>query len=1042
MDCVTKYKMYVDRAKELGMEAIAFTEHGNMFEWIHKKEYIERAGLKYIHGVEAYITLSLVEKVRDNFHVILLAKNYDGVKELNYIMSDKHANNRDDGHFYYAPRITYEELKSLSDNIIITTSCLGGILNSGNLELEKDFIGFLSKNKDRCFLEIQHHQVEDQIEYNKKLLGISEKTGIRLVAGTDTHSLNEDYAEGRIILQRAKNIFFENEEGWDLTFKTYEELVSAYEKQNSIPESHYLQAIENTNLIADMVEDFDLDRSHKYPKLYENSEQVFKDKIYEGIKSREAELTEEVKSRVQHELDTIRDNGAIDYLLLEEDYKSWCRKNDIPYGFGRGSVSGSYIAYLLKITEMDSIEHNLIFERFMNKERVSLCDVDTDLPPSKRDLVKDYIYSKDGLYCADIITFNTIALKGAIRDVGRALDMPLDEVDMISKSVDRDEAKLRDKYPKLFKFVDLLNGVIVSVGTHPAGLVVSPFPIEGIMGTCTLSTTNYPVTQINMKEIDGLNFVKLDLLGLDNVEIIDETCKLAGIENITPSSIDDSDVAVWNSIRDSALGVFQWESSSAWSYYRRLFSDATIEKIKVNNPNFNYMDLFSMGNGAIRPAGESYREALANGEFQDNGHEALNELLSPTMGFLVFQEQIIEFLNKFCGFSMGEADMVRRGFSKKSGTEQYVPKIKEGFVDTMSKNYGTCKEEAEEIIINFIQVIEDASDYLFSINHSQSYSYIGYTCAWLRHYYPLEFLTSLLNVSEDNQDKTTKAFDYISQFTDIKVSPIKFRGSKGEYTMNKGENTIYKGISSIKYLSENLADELYELRANKYDTFLDLLIDIKKETSCNSRQLDILIKLDFFSEFGGAKKLLKIAEMQEFIDKNRMSIAKIDETPFSEEQFNRYSGRKAPKTYMEIDFISMIRETINDIPNEGLTILEKAEAEKENLGYVDLSLGLDGKKCYVSNVDTKFTPRVDLISLGEGKPITAKIRKEYFAQLNLEEGDLIYVHRVERRQAWKKVGEKKNGKPDFAKIEGKFDLYINSCEKLSEKQLYEDMEIN
>lgn len=1038
MDSVAKYKSYVEKARESGMTAIAFSEHGNIFEYLHKKEYIEKNGLKYIHAVEAYVTKDLNEKVKDNFHTILIAKNFKGFKELNYLMSDKVANNREDGHFYYVPRITYDELKSTSDNIIITSACLGGILNSEDNDLELDFIEFMTKNKHRCFLEVQHHLVEDQIKQNQKLLKISKSTGIPLIAGTDTHSLNEEYAEGRVILQRAKNTYFDNEEGWDLTFKTYEELLSAYKVQNSIPSEFYLQAIQNTNVLADMIEPFTLDRSNKYPKLYDNSEMVFKNKIYEGIKDRNILLDDVKKQRIQHELNTMRNNGSIDYLLLEEDYKLWCRMNNIPYGYSRGSVSGSYIAYLLKITEMDSIKHKLIFERFMNPDRVSLCDIDTDLPPSKRDLVKDYIYQKEGLYCADIITFNTIALKGAIRDVGRALGIPLEEVDVISKNIEYKEKELREKYPKLFKYVDLLNGVIVSVGTHPAGVVVSPFPLEDIIGTCTLSTTKYPVTQLNMKEIDGLNFVKLDLLGLDNVEIIDETCKLANINPPTPDTIDTDDENVWNSIKDSALGVFQWESSMAWSYYRELFSDKTIQKIREYNPNFSYIDLFSMGNGAIRPAGESYRDVLARGEYKDNGHEVLNDFLKPTLGYLVFQEQIIEFLNKFCGFSMGEADTVRRGFSKKSGTNQFVPKIKQGFINTMKSNYGVCQEESEKLIIGFIKVIEDASDYLFSLNHSQSYSYIGYTCAWLRYYYPLEFLTALLNVSKNNQEKTTNAFDYINQFANIQVKPIKFRYSKSEYTLDKATNTIYKGIASIKYLSSQLGEELYQLKDNSYPTFLELLKDIKEKTSCNTRQLEILIRLDFFKEFGEENQLLKIVELYDWTKRKQIPRKDIEKTPFTEGQFEKYSASQTEKTFKEIDFIPMIKENIKDIVPKKTSIKEKAKYQLEYLGYLDLALGVDGKNCYILDMDTKYTPRITVVSLNNNKTLSFKIKKEYFALLKLKKGDIIYIHKANKSPRWRKAGEHKNGKPKFEIIPNEFEWEITNCERILEEDIYLD----
>lgn len=265
VDSVTKYTEYVDYAASLGMNAMAFSEHGCIFEWVHKKQAIETAGMKYIHAVEAYLTEDndTEDKHRDNYHCVLIAKNYDGVKELNKMVSKSF--NRDDYHFYYMPRITFEELFATSDNIIVTTACLGGVLNKGDNDTKKRFMKFLIANKGRCYLEIQHHNCADQITYNKVLYAISMRTGIPLIAGTDTHCLNDEHIEGRKILQKAKNVFFSDEDDWDLTFKTYDELVAAYKTQNSLPENVYMQAIDNTNVMADSIEEFELDYSRSIP---------------------------------------------------------------------------------------------------------------------------------------------------------------------------------------------------------------------------------------------------------------------------------------------------------------------------------------------------------------------------------------------------------------------------------------------------------------------------------------------------------------------------------------------------------------------------------------------------------------------------------------------------------------------------------------------------------------------------------------------------------------------------------------------------------
>lgn len=924
IDSITNFRDYIARAKELGMSAICFTEHGNIFEWIHKKEEVEKAGMKYIHGIEAYITESLEDKKRDNYHCVLIAKNYDGVLELNQLVSDSY--NRNDGHFYYMPRILYDDLEKTSDNIIISTACLGGILHKGNDDIRNRFICFLQRNRHRCFLEIQHHIDDGQKEYNKYLKVLSDEIGVPLITGTDTHALNTEHLEGRSILQKSKGVFFADEESWDLTFKSYEELVTAYEKQGSLPVEVVKEAINNTNVLANMIEEFNIDRTYKYPHLWENPMKTFQNKIMQGIKKRGVDKYQnyqEYIDRIKHELKAYEHNGAIDFMLLMDDIISWCIENDIMVGYGRGSVNGSVIAWLLGITEMDSIKHNLNFERFMNTERVSLSDIDTDFPPSRIEEVKKYIFSKTGLYCCDIVTFNTVADKGAIRDVGRALGIPLAEVSTICDSVDNEELyeKSREKYKELFKYVDMIKGTIVSVGSHPCGCVVAPFTITDRFGTFTTSTSNYPISQINMKEIDGLNYVKLDLLRLDTIELINDTCKLAGIERLTPDNVDITDVNVWNSIRDDTTQIFQWEGNTGDSYIKKLLSDENIKRFQEVNENVDRMTLLSIGNSAIRPAGASYREDLASGVVRKTGSKPIDDFLSNTFGYLVFQEQIIAFLHQYCGFTMGEADIVRRGFAKKTGTDKYIPIIKngglltdksdhqiKGYIETMKEVYGIEEEKSEQDIVAFIQVIEDASAYLFSLNHSQPYSYEGYVSGYLRTHYPLEFLTTARNINKDKEEKTKSLTAYAKK-SGITFQSPKFRHSRAGYFCDKETNTIYKGIGSIKYMNENVANELYEMSGYNFDDFVDLLYYLKEKTSLNSRQLDILIKIDFFEEFGDINRLLDIAEKFDLLyDKQQIrKDDKLQQLHIDESVIRKFAEKETFTSVEEIDCVEFVK---------------------------------------------------------------------------------------------------------------------------------------
>lgn len=1020
VDSVTKYKEYVDYAASLGMRAMAFSEHGCIFEWVHKKEYIEQAGMKYIHAIEAYLTedTDAEDKHRDNYHCVLIAKNYDGVKELNKMVSKSF--NRNDYHFYYMPRITFEELFNTSDNIIVTTACIGGVLNKGNDVTKQRFMKFLITNKDRCYLEVQHHNCDAQASYNKVLYAISQKTGIPMIAGTDTHCLNEEHVEGRKILQKAKNVFFSDEDGWDLTFKTYDELIDAYKNQGALPEDIYMQAIENTNVMAERIEEFKLDYSHKYPKLYSDSEAVLKKKIVKGIKDRGIDKYDnfnEYKKKIQYELETYKHNGAIDFLLLEEDYKTALKKQGVSYGYSRGSVSGSVIAYLLGITEVDSIKYNLNFERFMNKERVSLADVDTDWSKKDRYKVREYLFNKKGLYCCDIVTFNTIALKGAIKDVGRALGLTVDETQTISDAVYQDENKKDciddfyiNKYPELFKYVDIVKGTIVSIGNHPAGLVVSPYPVDEWFGLCSTKSNENMISQINMKEIDSLQFVKLDVLGLDCVGLINETCDLAGIPRITPDNISFDDMKVWNEIREDNTMIFQFESDYAGNYLGRVLSDDVVAKIKEKNPNFSYIDLMSMANGAIRPAGASYREELAAGKYRDNGHKALNEFLAPTLGYLVYQEQIIEFLHSFCGYTMGEADIVRRGFAKKTGTDKFIPKIKEGFIKTMKEKYGVGKEESEKLIENFIQVIIDASSYLFSNNHATPYSFLGYVVGYLRCYYKLETVTTALNIYADDKDKCLEILAYAKR-NDITLQPIKFGKSGAEYTMDKKTKSIYKGIASVKYCNSQIADELMALSKNKYKTFVDLLKDIKEETSVNSRQLNILTGLNFFSDFGKNQYLLNVIDIyNKFGSVKIIAKKKMEELGLSEYLMEKYSGKETKSQYREIDNDGLIKELCSRLDNKSMSISDQVKFDIEHLEYTDYVNEKMANNYYIVVDFTTYKdpcrPSVILRRICNGEEIKSRIKQsKIFKEMPfglysiLRIDDFTYTHKK------KKVGE-------------------------------------
>lgn len=956
--------MYIERAKECGMKALGFSEHGSIFEWWHKKCVIEAAGMKYIHGIEAYLTETLDEKVRDNYHCVLMARNYDGFLELNSMISRSF--NRNDNHFYYVPRISFEELFNSSDNIIVTTACIGGVLGKGEERTKSKYINFLRQNKHRCFIEIGHHPDVKQIAYNQEMVGLSKSIGVPLIAGTDTHVLNARHEKGRSILQLSKNIRFDGEDSWDLKFKTYDELIDAFEEQDAIPNNVFLEAIENTNRLADMVEPFSLDCGTKYPHIYKNPEQTFIEKVYKSIDTHPYALKnhsrEEIKRVVDSEIEVYKATKSIDFMLLQTYLREWEKEHGIQCGYGRGSVSGSMVAYLLGITQMDSMKFGLSFFRFMNPSRVTNADIDTDYAGKDRDVVKRFLLrdklNLPNIRSAEIITFNTIALKGAVRDVCRALykDKPGKNYIQISNEINSEielhEDKVRAKYKEVFEYVDIINGTIVSIGTHPSGVLISDLPIDERIGLCSISTSDYPVSMLNMKELDDQMFIKLDVLGLDSIGVINDTCKKLGIERLTPDNVDLEDGNVWKSIMGDTTLIFQWESNSAQVYLKKFMSDATIEKAKNKIPNFSMLKWMSFGNGLIRPACASFRDSVANGEFYDNGFEALNEFLAPEAGRIAMQETIMQFLVKFCGYSAAESDTVRRGIAKKKGTETLLPEIERRFIDFCVKNYDMTPEKCETVIKPFLQVILDASSYAFSWNHALPYSAIGYICGYLRYYHPLEFLTSALNIFEDKADKTTEIIKYATQ-VGIKVTSPKWGFSRSKYFFDAEKRVIAKGLSSVKYMSKSTADELYDLaHKKKYKRFVELLGDIDRETTVNTRQLDLLIKLDFFSEFGNQRELLRITDMFYNIFRRgsakQMSKSKVDGTPY-EQVFKKYAvgttkSGGVSKNYILLDVDSIMFECEDLIKQVGMPDLEdiiKVRNFADIMGYVG----------YVSNKD-------------------------------------------------------------------------------------------
>ena len=1035
LDSCTNFKLYVDRAKELNQTAICFTEHGNTYNWVEKKLYCEEHGIKYLHGCEVYLTKALLVenengemvKVRDNYHTILIAKNYAGLQELNTLID---LSTQED-HFYYKPRLSFDEFKNISNNIIKISACLASPLNKLR---DESLIQYYD------YLEVQPHiNSEDQKEYNKWLHQMSEKHNKPLIAGTDTHSINSYKAECRSILQKAKHIEFTNEDEFDLTYKSYDQLVDMFKKQDSLPEGVYLKAIENTNVMAASVEDFELDKSFKYPKLYDDEEKVFKQRInqmyQEKIKNGIIKNDPRYVKQIREEMRVFKKIGMVGFMLFMSELICWCWDNGIPIGPCRGSVGGSVIAYITDIIDVDPIVWNTVFSRFCNEHRTEIGDIDVDIAPTQRHLVYKHIIDKFGSdKTAYILAIGTISDKGTIDEIGRALSekwlnnneeyqkeykalqdkikkleddgelygawsvetfsmrnlfnktdaenpYSLSNIANIKKEYEESPEATRQKYPDIFYYFDGLVNTAISQSMHPAGIVVAPLTLPDNYGTFWQDGKR--IMSINMEEIHEVSLVKYDLLGLKNVEIIKDTCKLAGIPYPKSHTINWEDEKVWEDMITSPAGIFQFEGDYAFKMLKEFVPH------KIND--------MSLVNAALRPSGASYRDRLLAHEVNHNPSEIIDELLKDNFGFLVFQEDTIAFLQNICGLSGGDADNVRRaiGRKQKDRLEAAMPEILEGYCKMSPKSRDVAEQEAKE----FLQIIEDSSNYQFGFNHSTGYSMIGYLCAYMRYYYPEEFIAAYLN-NANNEDDIRNGTE-LARIKGISVNPIKFRYSGAEYTVDKENHALYKGCESVKFMNAESSNKLYEMKDQHFDSFLDLLAVFPG----NSRQREILIKLGYFEEFGGTLKLLKLCDLYDLYHGKK--IIKKDKCNLPLDLVQKYATSETEKQYrFEPEAMNnLLREFSEMIPDGEIPLRTRLESEAEYLGYISYTNPKFQNTGFVLNVDTKYSPKISVYHLDTGVTTTYKLAKAAYQKNPFDKGHIIKFYSEERQKSRKVDGE-------------------------------------
>lgn len=1027
LDSATDFKEYVDLVKESGGTAIASTEHGLPRGWISKKLYCDKMGLKFVHGVEIYLTEQLEPKVRDNYHTVLLAKNEAGIRELNKLVSVS----SDKAHSYYTNRITFEEFLGISDNIIKTSACLASPLNK--LDESNPWYERLLRHYD--YLEVQPHNHPDQIAFNQKLARFSKKYGIPLVAGTDTHSSSKYKAECRNILLKAKRQSYGDEDAFDLSYKTVDELLDMFAVQGALTEEEYFAAIQNTNEIAAACEDFSLDGSIKYPILYgsqEEDERIFEARAWESLDEKLAsgiipESQEQAfRTAIAEELRVFSKLKMSGFMLSMSDLIRWCKENGMAIGTARGSVGGSRAAYVTDIIDLNPETWHTVFSRFCNEDREEIGDIDVDVVYDDRPRIFEYITSRFGAdKTARVAAYGTIKARGVIDVVRMAkceanpeernalfkitdkLKAELEPLETIAKSENIPVSKvagfhaISKKYPDFFYYYDGLIDTRISQSVHPAGMVISPITLDDNYGifikdgeTCLL---------MDMEEAHEVGVAKYDFLALKTVKVIRDTCDYIGIPYPSTHSVNWDDQEVWKDMCSNLTAIFQFESSFAADCFKKF------------QPS-NIFDM-SLVTACIRPSGTSYRDQLLSRKQHHNPSEIIDELLADNLGYLIYQEDTIKFLQQICGLSGSEADNVRRaiGRKQKDRLDAALPSILEGYCSKSSRERSVAENEAKE----FLQIIEDSASYQFGYNHSVAYCLLGYLCGYFRHYYPMEFITAFLNNAQ-NDDDISNGTELMKVYG-VKIANPKWGVSRGGYFFDRENKTVYKGMSSIKYVGEAVSDELFELSQSKqYTYFMELLADMEEHTSLDSRQLDLLIKIDFFKEFGNQRELFRIVEMFNMFKKGQAKQIKktlVDGTPL-EPIVKKYavgvtrSGGEA-KSYTLLDVMSILRgaeEAVKSLHMEDLNDITKVRNFYDVMGYIGYTSDKpeDRKKLYITGIKPLHRKRDDKLfgyslftkSIGSGKESRFTVFCKVFDKEPVQKGDIIYCKAWERDGAY------------------------------------------
>lgn len=878
LDGLPKIDDLLNYVKKLEMDSVAITDHGAMYGVIEFYQKAKKAGIKPIIGEEFYIAKEEMEQKRPNidnekYHLILLAKNFTGYQNLVKLTTKAWLEG-----FYYKPRIDEKTLKEHSEGLICLSACLQGkiprLVLAGKLEeAEKLALKYQEIfGKDNFYLELQHHpHIPEQQKANNALILLSKKLNIPLVATNDVHYLKKDDAEAQDILMLVNTGADPNDperltmSSDDFSLKSPKEMMKDFE---STPDS-----ITNTQKIVDSCNlEIDLYKTNlPYFKVPNGKtpDEYLKELCLEGLKKRNLANIKKAKERLEYELSVIKQTGFASYFLIVADFVNWAKNNGIVVGPGRGSASGSLVSYLLNITDIDPLKYNLLFERFLNPERAAgLPDIDLDFADARRDEVIDYVAKKYGRNnVSQIITFGTMAARQVIRDVGRALGYNYTYCDRIAKMIPlfatleqtiNQVSEFKQIYhtdPKAKKMIDIgkkLEGVARHASTHACGVVISNTPLSDLIPLQHASQNDQTViTQYDMYGIESLGLLKMDFLGLKNLTIIEDTLKL--IKKFHNVEIDISrlpldDEKTYQLLQEGkTTGLFQLESEGFKRYLKEL------------KPN-EFEDIIAMV-ALYRPGPiEFIPEYIARKHGKKKIkylHPKLEPILKDTYGICIYQEQLMQIAQQLAGFTLGEADVLRKAVGKK--IKSLLEEQKEKLINGMVKN-GIPQKTAIEIwnwVLPFAR-------YGFNKSHSAAYAMIAYETAYLKTHYPLEFMAALMNSEQKNIDKLKVLLEEARKMG-IKVLPPDINESLAKFTIvrpsNKSsktdEKTIRFGLAAIKNVGHNVVEQIVEERKKRgpYSS-IENFIERMPSSVLNKKSMESLIKAGSFDTIEERGKLL------------------------------------------------------------------------------------------------------------------------------------------------------------------------------------------